>query len=101
MHYLVIFNLPYNTDIEYFKGLTIFFLLYHNCIFENNAIFIQQQKAIPKVAIASRMLSDLYLYFYERMFNNNNLLYRYINDIITFSLNDNLTIYISSCSLYS
>lgn len=56
-------------------------------------LFLFSNKAIPEVAIASRMFSNSYhLYFYEIMFNNNNLLYRYINDIITFYLNDKLSI---------
>lgn len=41
------------------------------------------------------MISDLYLYFYERKFIYNIiLLFGYIDDIIIFFLNDNKSIYL-------
>ena len=83
--YFTQLQLPNNISIDYFRTLTNF-IINNNYIMQNSLIY-HQESGIAQGGCSSSMLADLFLYYYEKTFTNNNNLhfFRYIDDIIIFS----------------
>lgn len=99
MEYFPYSHLLDNINFDYCKSVSTFFTIII-IFFQNTAIFTKHE-GIPQGSAALSKLSELYLYFYERNFIINILLYINFHDIILFSLNGNQSLSLPLAYLYN